>query len=230
MVRHFAPKHYIAGRYCLDETLVLNSKRQLTRVWYCCLWCGCHCAGARAASGEAQVSSLVSQLDDTNSRLDATAARLSTLELTLESTAADARQQLQEQQQAVAAATALAAAAAERSSAAEAAAAAATAAGGSDGSVRAVSTSGGANAQQALITESLTKQLAELKLQFGELAATVTSMSRASCVAAAFQRRHSKADSHSVKSDDLQGGQAGAAVEGKFSQVPAAVLKTCLFA
>jgi uncharacterized phage infection (PIP) family protein YhgE len=179
-------------------------------------------AGARSASGEAQVSSLVSQLDDTNSRLDSTAARLSTLESAIKSTAADARQQLQEQQQAVAAATALAAAAAERSEAAEVAAASAAttaaAAGGGcgDGSVSGRSRGGGRvssnTAQQALITESLTKQLAELKLQFGELSATVTNMSRASRVAAAFQhRRSSKADDQSVKSEDLGGAQSGAA-------------------
>jgi exonuclease VII small subunit len=67
----------------------------------------------RAVTAEGQVSSLVSQLDDTNSRLDAAASRLSNVE----AAAAEAQQQLQEQQQAVAAATALAAAAAEAAAA-----------------------------------------------------------------------------------------------------------------
>lgn len=173
--------------------------------------------GDRAAAGEAQVSSLVSQLDDTNSRLDATAARLSTLE----STAVEAKQQLLEQQQAVAAATALAAAAAERSAAAEVAAATA-AAGGNDGSGSSRSRSSivalrpcGSNAQQALLTESLTKQLADLKLQFAELSAAVSNMSRASRVAAAFSRKHS----NESQSQDLNqgppeaaGGAAGALI------------------
>jgi len=151
----------------------------------------------------------VSQLDDTNSRLDAAAARLSSLE----STAVEAKQQLLEQQQAVAAATALAAAAAERSAAAEVAAATA-AAGGNDGSGSSRSRSSivahkpcGSNAQQALLTESLTKQLADLKLQFAELSAAVSNMSRASRVAAAFSRKHS----NESQSQDLNQGPSEAA-------------------
>lgn len=121
-------------------------------------------------------------------------------------------------------------AATERSAAAEAAAAsaAAAAATANDGSTSARSrgsaTAAAAagfrpagstcTAQQALLTESLTKQVADLKMQLGELSATVTSMSRASRVAAAFGRRPSR-DLHSVKSEDFSGpSPAAAAVVG----------------
>jgi hypothetical protein len=169
-----------------------------------CVTAAVCCAGTRAAAGEAQVRSLVSQLEDTNARLDATTVRLSALE----STAAEAQQQLLDQGQALAAATALAAAAMERGAAAETALAAVGSDGSgssSRGSVAANRASSASSTQQALLAESLTKQLSELKLQFGELSATVAAMSRARCVATTFAQKPGQSDSQSVKSEDLDG-------------------------
>lgn len=169
------------------------------------LLCAATFAGARAAAGEAQVSSMVSQLDATHSRLDATTARLSNLEASLEYSAADTKQQLLEQQQAVAAATALATAAAERSTAATEAAAnaaatavAAAAAAGSGGAASSrgqpAAAAAAADGSTAVRADLLAKELAELRLQVGDLSATVAGMSRASRVAAALgsssSRRH----------------------------------------
>jgi hypothetical protein len=62
----------------------------------------------------------------------------------------------------------------------------------------------GSTAQQAQLAESLTKQLAELKLQFGELSATVAGMSRASRVAAAFSRRRQGSGSSQGRAESVR--------------------------
>lgn len=64
--------------------------------------------------------------------------------------------------------------------------------------------SSSSSTQQAQLAESLTKQLAELKLQFGELSATVAGMSGASRVAAAFSRRRQGSGSSQGRAESIR--------------------------
>jgi hypothetical protein len=179
------------------------------------------CAGTRAAAGEGQVTSLVSQMEDTNTRLDATAARLSSLE----STAAETQQQLLDQRQALAAATALATAVVERGAATDHGSdGSAGSSSSSKGSAVALRASSASNAQQALLTECLTKQLAELKQQFWGLSATVAAMSSARRVASTLARKQGQ-ESQSVKSEDLDAAPCPAA--GEIRGCGAVLLASC---